>query len=495
MCLVFVFVFNSFCRDCLYFFRFVLSTSSNVFVSQIYLLLYNLEHSDDEELSEADQERIKGIQTAIFTVFVDSIMFSIILPSLAIYLQTFVDVEDSTYANWLGFISAAHPFGQLIASPLAGYYFTHRSVRECMAVFIGIFCVGALFYATATSATGLLISRLIQGIGDANLTVCRAYVAHVCHSKEKVKYMAYQGAGQGLGFAFGSALGGLLALIDTTIFGLTVDSNTAPGYFSVILGLLNIYSCVTYMKDFSHETGDKSDDENRVTLPPNRVGIIVGCVTFFFIISSFSVLLCITTIYLDVNYGWDTSAISIIFVAGSLLGIVAFKSVPSLNKKFSERYIMLSGFAIAAFAMAVMGGFGFFQPSIGWWMFGSCVFFLAHPLAMATNMSIYAKIVGPFKGDQGPYMGYITMSGSLASIVSPLWSAVVLAAEDYSGSFTFFSTGCMLMVGWAISLLEWNNLVPHPAEFAEKRLAGVPDNHYKTFDDISETSGKDVDEV
>jgi len=402
---------------------------------------------DAEEETGADQPRIRALNTAIFTVFIDSIMFSIILPSLAIYLQDFVDVEDSTYSTWLGFISAAHPFGQLVASPLAGYYFTHRSVTECMAVFISIFCIGALFYATAGSATGLLISRLIQGIGDANLTVCRAYVAHVCHSKEKVKYMAYQGAGQGLGFAVGSSLGGLLGLIDTTWYGLTFNANTSPGYFSFLLGFLNVCFCLKYMKDFSSEQNPASDqNESQIlTLAPNKTGIMLGCLCFFCIISSFSVLLSTTTIYLQTNFSWGTSQIAIIFVGGSLLGICAFKSIHTLNRKISERWIMTIGFSMGGFAMIAAGGFGgLFNTSLGLWLSAVCLFFLMHPLAMATNMSIYAKIVGPFKADQGPYMGYITMMGSFASIVSPLWATYFLDAEDYSGNFTYVSTGCLL---------------------------------------------------
>ena len=136
-------------------------------------------------------------------------MFSIILPSLAIYLGEFVDENDPNYSTWLGppsplfptpsnasinggenaylwifqcrfisplgvcavtpslcscagVISAAHPFGQLIGSPFAGFYFSKRPVRECMTVFLAVFCVGAMMYATAGSALTLLLARLIQ---------------------------------------------------------------------------------------------------------------------------------------------------------------------------------------------------------------------------------------------------------------------------------------------------------------------------------------------
>ena len=100
-------------------------------------------------------------------------------------------------------------------------------------------------------------------------------------------------------------------------------------------------------------------------------------------------------------------------------------------------------------------------------------------------MSIYAKIVGPFKGDQGPYMGYITMTGSLASIVSPLWATYFLDKENYSGNFTFFSTGCLLLWGLACVMLTWKFLVPHPDEQRAKVM--VQDNSYGALNDEEDT--------
>jgi hypothetical protein len=61
-----------------------------------------------------DKERVEAIYVAVFTVFIDSIMFSIVLPSMAIYLQTFTPSSSPDYALYLGILVAAHPFGQLV---------------------------------------------------------------------------------------------------------------------------------------------------------------------------------------------------------------------------------------------------------------------------------------------------------------------------------------------------------------------------------------------
>jgi len=274
-----------------------------------------------------------------------------------------------------------------------------------------------------------------------------------------------------------------LAYFDTSIFGAPLDANTAPGYFSILLGVINIIVVFIYMKDFS--TAPAAKTSIMINDPPKRGGIIIGLILFFFVISTFSVLLSTTTVFLDVNHGWEATDTAWIFVAGSVLGMCAFACVKKLNTVWSERNINLLGSFVAALALMSMGGFGTSGSAVplGQWISSAIVFFFAHPFAMATVMSIYSKIVGPFKGDQGPYMGYITMVGSLASIVSPLWATSVIRAEDYSGNFTYFFCGLLLCCNMAFVLLCWAHLVPHPSEALEKTVEVAKVNDYHTFNE------------
>jgi DHA1 family tetracycline resistance protein-like MFS transporter len=437
----------------------------------------SIQHAAGEEDDLSYKLRHRAMASAIFTTFVDSVMFSIVLPSLAIYVTVFVEEDDPDWALWVSLISAAHPFGQLIGSPLASFYFnSSRPTKECMCVFIGIFCIGALTYATAGSVGMLLFSRLLQGFGDANLTVCRAYVGFVANYEEKNKMMSLVSAGQGLGFLVGSTIGGLLGYIDTTLFGSPLDGNTAPGYFSFLVGILNIVVCWIYMMDYKGST-DKGPNSSIEAEPPNPTGILMGLFLFFLVISSFSVLLVSTTPYLLQNYSWSTSEIAWVFAGGAALGICGFISVNKLNeiqregrKLFPERLLLLFGLLAAGFAMGYMGGFGVFQPSVTEWIIAVVFFFWLHPFAMACTLSVYSQIIGPHKEGQGKYMGYITMMGSFASIVSPLWAINFLEFESYRGEFTFFSNACLLLIGACMVLFTWKHLVPHPAELRKKTL-------------------------
>lgn len=293
--------------------------------------------------------------------------------------------------------------------------------------------------------------------------------------------MSYTGAAQGLGFLLGSSLGGLLAFCDFTVFGKPINANTAPGYFSVLIGIGNMICCYLYMRDFTPEKENTPSTSIQTSAPPahlkpDMLAIVVSNVLFFLSISSFAVVLCTVTIYLDINYEWTSAAIAWVFAAGSLLGVITFKNIKALNKRFSEIKMMMFGFSLAGLALMIMGGFGQFDVSLGVWLVAIVFFFLAHPMAMACNLSLYAKIIGPFKGDQGPYMGYITMSGALASIASPLWSTALLGWEDYSGLVTFTASGGLMLLGTAGCLLYYDILVPHPMEKQAKALAAVDED-------------------
>jgi len=407
-----------------------------------------------------DKERVEAIYVAVFTVFIDSIMFSIVLPSMAIYLQTFTPSSSPDYALYLGILVAAHPFGQLIGSPLAGLHFTKRGARESMLIFLFIFNAGCVFYAYADTGFLLMIGRLIQGFGDANLAVCRAFVGKSSKPNEKMKYMSYISAAQALGFTCGSLIGGSLSLVDFDFLGRNVNQFTAPAYVSFLLGLANICGVFTNFKYDSMKIGGPTSPVDAPV--PNRTAVVACMLMFFMLISSFSILLTVTTAYLNLNYGWEVGEISIIYILGSIIGFLAFVTIHKLDQFFSERHMLIFGFFAIALATLTEGGYGYFASPLWMWITGVMIFFLGHPFAMASTLSLYSKIIGPHA--QGIYMGFVTAVGSFASIVSPLWGTAIMDLENFRGRITFMSTGLLLLVGLLTSLFTYPYLIPHPLE-------------------------------
>ena len=256
-----------------------------------------------------------------------------------------------------------------------------------------------------------------------------------------MKYLSYLSAAQALGFTFGSLIGGSLSFLDFELFGNPVNEFTGPAYVSFVIGGFNWLGVYT---NFTFDSQKLQKGPAQVDAPvPNKIAVISSMWQFFLLISSFSILLTVTTPYLNLQYGWDVGDISIIYVAGSIIGFIAFVGIHKLNSFVSERKMLIGGFFLISLATLCEGGFGYFRSPLWLWIFGVMLFFCGHPFAMASCLSLYSKIIGPHA--QGSYMGYVTAVGAFASIVSPLWGTAIMDAEEFRGTITFDSTGVIII--------------------------------------------------
>lgn len=423
----------------------------------------------------ADKARIRSIYVVIFTLFIDSVMFSITLPSMAIYLQNWISQDDPSYGLWLGLLVAAHPFGQLIGSPMAGWHFNVRGVREPMIIYISIFMGGCLFYAMARSEWLLLLGRLVQGFGDGNLAICRAFTAQASTEGERIKYLSWLSGAQAMGFLLGSVFGGILSLINFQVGSFSVDEFTAPGYFSFLLGFVNLVLVHKVLKELdSDSTANKAlksdveeaqeDDSIVHGIKPDTMAVGISMWLWFVAICSFSIIETIVTPYLDVVYEWSVGEIACVYGCGSIIAMFAFGFIHKAKKVHSnpERYLQVFGFSLAGFGLIFAGGLMLYSAELWQWIIGMVIFFIGHPFAMASTLSLYSKICGPQK--QGIYMGMVTAFGSLGRIVSPLWSTSILVSEEYSGTWTYSSTGLMMWTAAVAAVFFWKKMVPHPMQ-------------------------------
>jgi DHA1 family tetracycline resistance protein-like MFS transporter len=77
-----------------------------------------------------------------------------------------------------------------------------------------------LVFSYADSVSVLLLSRVLAGVGGANIPVAQAYIADITPARERAGNMGLIGAAFGLGFIFGPAVGGVLAPIAPELPGL-----------------------------------------------------------------------------------------------------------------------------------------------------------------------------------------------------------------------------------------------------------------------------------
>lgn len=144
------------------------------------------------------------------TIFLDLLGFGIIIPILPIFIK-----ELGAQDFQVGLIAAIYPVMNFMFSPFWGTLSDRYGRRPIILGSVLITAAAYLVFANANALIVIFISRMLSGIGSANISVAQAYIADVTSPSERAKSMGLIGAAFGLGFIFGPSIGGYLKSISS----------------------------------------------------------------------------------------------------------------------------------------------------------------------------------------------------------------------------------------------------------------------------------------
>lgn len=167
-------------------------------------------------------------------VFIDLLGFSLILPLLPFYADTF-----GASPFLVGLLVASYAAAQLIGAPILGRMSDRFGRRPVLLIsMVGTF-IGFLLLGFANSLWVLFASRLLDGFTGGNISVAQAYITDITDEKNRAKGLGLLGAAFGLGFIIGPAAGGLLS-----VYGFAVPAFVAAGF-----SLLSILGVITLLPE------------------------------------------------------------------------------------------------------------------------------------------------------------------------------------------------------------------------------------------------------
>ncbi len=144
--------------------------------------------------------------TVFVIVFVDLLGFSLILPLLPYYAETFGASPMVT-----GFLVASYAAAQLVGAPILGRLSDRYGRRPVLLASIAGTFIGFLLLGFANSLWMLFAARVIDGLTGGNISVAQAYITDVTDRKDRAKGLGIIGAAFGLGFIIGPVVGGTLS--------------------------------------------------------------------------------------------------------------------------------------------------------------------------------------------------------------------------------------------------------------------------------------------
>jgi MFS transporter, DHA1 family, tetracycline resistance protein len=400
----------------------------------------------------------KRLFSVIFVVFVDLLGFSLILPLLPYYAETFGASEFVT-----GLLVASYAAMQLIGAPILGRLSDRYGRRPMLMVSIFGAFIGFLFLGFANALWMLFASRLLSGFMGGNLSVAQAYIADVTDEKNRSKGLGLVGAAFGLGFIIGPVTGGFLSQ-----WGYNVPSLLAAG-----LSMTNLILVAAWLPESLSPEKRTQKTEKRTGFTFAALGAALQrpftgslLITRFFFGLAFSIFQTIFALYAlkkfqlnarDTGLVLTYVGVLSVFVQGFLIG--------QLTRRFRED--LLISLSVVVMAVSLLGWA--FAPSVFW------LLVIMAPTAMSGGIlntvlsSTLTKAVEP--QEVGGILGLAASIESLTRVIAPTLGGALLGGFGTWAPGLF--SGILLLL---LSVYVWRVIYGNPiaAEIRAKSALSSP---------------------
>ena len=360
----------------------------------------------------------KPLFSIILVVFIDLLGFSLIIPLLPYYAQTF-NASDTT----VGLLLASYAAAQLIGAPLLGRASDRFGRRPILLISIFGTFLGFLLFGFATSLAILFASRILQGLTGGNLSVAQAYITDVTDAKSRNRGLGLIGAAFGLGFIIGPALGGLLSNI----------SYSVPAFVAAALSFINLLLVAFWLPE-------SLTPEKRTQPSQRKPGFSFNAlfqalrhpltgpllITRFLYSLAFVILQSIFSLF--VLRRFNMSIVTTGFVL-AYVGIVSVVTqawlVGKLSQRFKDTLLIEGGLLVLALGLLMWG----FAPNIPILILSLTPVALAGGLLNTVLPSALTKTVAV--QEIGGILGLSTSIESSTRVIAPLLGGFLLEKISY----------------------------------------------------------------
>ena len=357
---------------------------------------------------------------------------TMVLPFLTLYLTKTQDYSDAQ----AGYVISVYGIGSVVGAYAGGKLTDRVGAIRLQVVFL---LASVPVYLTLPfcqtflqlSAIVFLLSVFSEGVRPANATAITLFSTQ----EQRTQAYALNRMALNLGISFGPVIGGLL--ISISFFWIFVaDAVTTAG-----CALLLLYFFGT-KKHGDIEKVKPSEEKSKKRLPQFDRHFVNYLLLIFVTATVFFQFFTTFPLYLNENYGLNEFQIGLIYAVNTVM-IVLFEMVfVSLTKSWN------------------------LVIAVGWGSFLSCIGFGILPLSTATWFCVVAMIVltiGEMLGspmsaswvsqrsegkDTGAYMGWYTMSYSIAFIIGPALGGIVYEKDPATLFYSCAAIGFVVLAGF-----------------------------------------------
>ncbi|MBE0671906.1 MAG: MFS transporter [Anaerolineales bacterium] len=400
----------------------------------------------------------KRLFSIILVVFIDLLGFSLILPLLPYYAETFSANQTTT-----GILIASYALMQLIGAPILGRLSDRFGRRPVLLLSVFGTFLGFLLLGFANALWMLFASRILDGLTGGNLSVAQAYISDVTDEKSRSKGLGMIGAAFGLGFIIGPVTGGLLSQ-----WGYAV-----PAFAAAAISLINLILIYVWLPESLTEEKRNQMPEKRPAVTLNALLVAFQrpftgsiLITRFFFGLAFAIFQTIFALYALAKFNLTARDTGFVLTyVGVLSVIVQGFLVGRLTNRYREDIlitasVVLMGISLLGWALA---------PSVIW------LYVIMTPTALSGGLlntllsSTLTKAVAP--QEIGGILGLSAAVESSTRIIAPILGGVLL---QQIGTWAPGIFGAVLMAG--VSVYVFIKIYNHPivATFKQNKTAPIP---------------------
>jgi MFS family permease len=377
--------------------------------------------------------KLPGLLPITLIVFVDVLGFTIVIPLLPLYAETF-----GASAALVGLLVGTYALCALVSAPLLGRWSDRVGRKPVLLVSqLGTLC-GFVILALAPSLAWLFAGRALDGATAANVATARAYIADVTAPKQRTAAFGLIAAAFGFGYLVGPALAGALAR-----YGHAVPLWAAAG-----VSALSILATLTLLPAASAVPPSPRIAAPLAITPALRLRLwqTFAFFTAFSCFTSGFALFCERRLHAHGQpYGAAEVALVLAYV-GAIALTIQLLLLPRLVQRFGEARLVALGLGSTASAYAAIG-FAHSLPALL-----ACLTFSAtgNSLLRPSLFGLSSTQVAPNR--QGALSGLIQSLQSLAMLLGPLIAGGLIEFGWLHG----WALACSAMLAMALLSLRWS---------------------------------------
>jgi DHA1 family tetracycline resistance protein-like MFS transporter len=374
----------------------------------------------------------------LLSVFIDSIGFGIIIPSLPSVIMQLTGESVSTAADWSGYLMALYALLQFFLAPVFGNLSDRFGRRPLLLLSLFAFGVDFLLTGMATTITWLFIGRAFAGVFGASFATANAYIGDISDDGNRAKNFGFIGAAWGAGFTLGPVIGGFVAE------GL---GPRAPFFAAAALALANVAFGFFALPEslpperrrrFEWKRANPFGAFKSLAHLPTVTGLLFA--VFLYQVAHDS-LPAVWMFYTQLKFGWGPAEVgwSLTFV-GVMTVLVMGALTGAVVPRLGERRTITLGFLLMT-----VGFVAYALVPQGWMIYPAIAIGSLGGIANPAMQSVMSRQVGP--SSQGELQGAIGSLTSVAAILSPIFMTQLFSYYSKEGAPVVFPGAPYLVSG------------------------------------------------